>query len=69
VDVIGSREIGAGAEPADRNGKAVTLTGGLPPRWCWPRHLLLAPATLYRPEQAMDGWSKVFTFFGKLLAK
>jgi hypothetical protein len=29
VDVIGSREIGAGVEPADRNGKAATLTGGL----------------------------------------
>ena len=24
---------------------------------------------LYRPEQAMDGWSKVFAFFGKHLAK
>jgi DNA-binding phage protein len=24
--------------------------------------------TLYRPEQAMDGWSKVFSFFGKHLA-
>jgi carboxymethylenebutenolidase len=24
---------------------------------------------LYRPEQAMDGWSKVFGFFGKHLAK
>ena len=24
---------------------------------------------LHRPEQAMDGWSKVFTFFGKHLAK
>src|SRR5690348_15731176 len=23
----------------------------------------------YRPEQAMDGWSKVFAFFGKHLAK
>jgi len=23
---------------------------------------------LYRPEQAMDGWSKVFAFFGKQLA-
>ena len=23
---------------------------------------------LYRPEQAMDGWSKVFAFFGKHLA-
>ena len=24
---------------------------------------------LYRPEQAMDGWSKVFAFFGKHLAQ
>ena len=24
---------------------------------------------LYRPEQAMDGWSKIFAFFGKHLAK
>ena len=24
---------------------------------------------LYRPEQAMDGWSKIFAFFGKYLAK
>src|SRR5215813_7786781 len=24
---------------------------------------------LYRPEQAMDGWSKLFAFFGKRLAK
>ena len=24
---------------------------------------------LYRPEQAMDGWSKVFAFFGKHLGK
>ena len=24
---------------------------------------------LYRPEQAMDGWAKVFAFFGKHLAK
>ena len=24
---------------------------------------------LYRPEQTMDGWSKVFAFFGKHLAK
>ena len=24
---------------------------------------------LYRPEQAMDGWIKVFAFFGKHLAK
>jgi carboxymethylenebutenolidase len=24
---------------------------------------------LYRPEQAMDGWSKVLAFFGKHLAK
>ena len=24
---------------------------------------------LYRVEQAMDGWSKVFAFFGKHLAK
>jgi carboxymethylenebutenolidase len=24
---------------------------------------------LYRPEQAMDGWSRVFAFFGKHLAK
>ncbi len=24
---------------------------------------------LYRPEQAMDGWSKVFAFFGKQLVK
>jgi carboxymethylenebutenolidase len=24
---------------------------------------------LYRPEQAMDGWSKVFAFFGKHLSK
>jgi carboxymethylenebutenolidase len=24
---------------------------------------------LYRPEQTMDGWSKIFTFFGKHLAK
>ena len=24
---------------------------------------------LYRPEQAMDGWNKVFAFFGKHLAK
>ncbi len=24
---------------------------------------------LYRPEQAMDGWSKVFAFFGKHLAR
>ena len=24
---------------------------------------------LYRPEQAMDGWGKVFAFFGKHLAK
>jgi carboxymethylenebutenolidase len=22
---------------------------------------------LYRPEQAMDGWSKIFAFFGKHL--
>jgi hypothetical protein len=29
VDVIGSREIAAGAEPAHRNGKAATSTGGL----------------------------------------
>jgi hypothetical protein len=29
VDVIGSREIAAGAEPAHRNGKAATLTGAL----------------------------------------
>jgi len=28
----------------------------------------LAPATL-PAEQAMDGWSKVFAFFGKHLAK
>jgi carboxymethylenebutenolidase len=24
---------------------------------------------IYRPEQAMDGWSKLFAFFGKHLAK
>jgi carboxymethylenebutenolidase len=30
--------------------------------WYWHR-------PLYRPEQAMDGWSKVFAFFGKHLAK
>ena len=24
---------------------------------------------LYRPEQAMDAWSKIFAFFGKQLAK
>ena len=24
---------------------------------------------MYRPEQAMDGWAKVFAFFGKYLAK
>jgi carboxymethylenebutenolidase len=24
---------------------------------------------LYRPEAAMDGWAKVFGFFGKHLAK
>ena len=24
---------------------------------------------LYRPEQTMDGWSKVFAFFAKHLAK
>ena len=24
---------------------------------------------LYRPEQAMDGWSKIFAFYGKHLAK
>ena len=24
---------------------------------------------LYRPEQAMDGWSKILAFFGKHLAK
>ena len=24
---------------------------------------------LYRPEQAMDGWSKIFAFFGKYLAQ
>jgi carboxymethylenebutenolidase len=24
---------------------------------------------LYRPDQAMDGWSKIFAFFGKYLAK
>ena len=24
---------------------------------------------LYRPEQAMDGWSKIFAFFGKYLTK
>ncbi len=29
VDVIGSREIAAGVEPAHRNGKAATSTGGL----------------------------------------
>ena len=30
--------------------------------WYWHR-------PLYRPEQAMDGWGKVFAFFGKHLAK
>jgi carboxymethylenebutenolidase len=30
--------------------------------WYWHR-------PLYRPEQAMDGWSKVLAFFGKHLAK
>jgi hypothetical protein len=29
----------------------------------------LPPAAPYRPEQAMDGWSKVFAFFGKHLAQ
>ena len=24
---------------------------------------------LYRPEQAMDGWNKIWAFFGKYLAK
>ena len=24
---------------------------------------------LYRPEQAMDGWNKIWAFFGKHLAK
>ena len=24
---------------------------------------------LYRPEQAMDGWDKIWAFFGKYLAK
>jgi carboxymethylenebutenolidase len=30
--------------------------------WYWHR-------PLYRPEQAMDRWGKVFAFFGKHLAK
>ena len=24
---------------------------------------------LYRPEQAIDGWNKIWAFFGKYLAK
>ncbi|MBX9748635.1 MAG: dienelactone hydrolase family protein [Roseococcus sp.] len=30
--------------------------------FCWHR-------PLYRPEQAVDGWIKVFAFFGRHLAK
>ena len=56
-------------QPARGRASRSTAERRLPPlRWRRPWFLLLAPAAL-RPEQAMDRSRRIFTFFGKWLAK